>query len=57
MGFRLRRYINVLPVIRINLGKKGVSVSVAGNGLTSNVSEHGTRDTVITRNRPFILRV
>jgi hypothetical protein len=46
MGFRFRKYFGVLPSVRVNLGKKGVSVSIGGRGLTANVSKDGIRKTV-----------
>ncbi len=46
MGWRFRKYINVSPGIRINFGKKRASLSIGGNGLTTNVSKDGIRNTV-----------
>ena len=46
MGFRFRKYFSLLPGIRLNLGKKKVSVSVGRPGLTSNISKDGIRKTV-----------
>jgi hypothetical protein len=46
MGFRFRRYFSLLPGIRLNLGKKRVSVSVGRPGLTANISKDGIRKTV-----------
>jgi hypothetical protein len=46
MGFRFRKYFGVLPGVRVNLGKKRVSVSIGGRGLTANISNDGVRKTV-----------
>jgi len=46
MGLRFRRYFGLLPGIRLNLSKKGASVSVGRPGLTANLSKHGIRKTV-----------
>jgi len=46
MGFRFRRSIRLLPGLRVNLGKKGASLSVGGRGATLNWSAKGTRTTV-----------
>ena len=46
MGFRFRKSIRLLPGIRINLSKSGVSTSIGKPGATINISERGTRGTV-----------
>lgn len=46
MGFRFRKSIKLLPGIRINLSKSGVSTSVGKPGATINISERGARGTV-----------
>lgn len=46
MGFRFRKAIKILPGLRLNLSKSGVSASVGAPGATVNVSERGTRGTV-----------
>jgi len=46
MGFRFRRSIKLLPGLRINVSKSGVSASIGPRGATLNVSERGTRATV-----------
>jgi hypothetical protein len=46
MGFRFRRSIKLLPGVRINLSKSGVSTSVGVPGATINFSDKGTRTTV-----------
>jgi hypothetical protein len=46
MGFRFRKYFGVLPGLRVNLGKKRVSLSIGVRGLTANISKDGIRKTV-----------
>lgn len=46
MALRFRKVFSLLPGVRLNLGKKGASVSLGGNGLTANISKHGVRKTV-----------
>jgi hypothetical protein len=46
VGLRIRRTIRVLPGLRVNVGKSGVSLSVGGRGATVNVSKRGTYGTV-----------
>lgn len=46
MGFRFRKSIKLLPGIRINLSKSGISTSIGKPGATINFSERGTRGTV-----------
>lgn len=46
MGFRFRRSVRVLPGVRLNFSKSGVSTSVGGHGATVNFSKRGTRTTV-----------
>ena len=46
MGFRFRKSFRLLPGIRINLSKSGVSTSIGKPGATINISERGTRGTV-----------
>lgn len=48
MGFRFRRSIKILPGVRINLSKKGVSsVSIGRRGATVNIRANGeTRATL-----------
>ena len=46
MGFRFRRSIRIVPGVRINLGKDGVtSVSVGHRGMTTNLNRAGTKTT------------
>lgn len=46
MGFRFRKSIRILPGIRLNLSKSGVSTSIGGRGATINVGKRGVRGTV-----------
>lgn len=47
MGFNFRKSIKIMPGVRVNLTKKGVSsVSVGKNGARVNVGKKGTRTTV-----------
>jgi len=39
-GFRFRKQITILPGVKINLSKSGVSTSVGGKGATVNIG-HG----------------
>jgi hypothetical protein len=47
MGWRFRRGVRVLPGVRLNISKRGLSsVSIGRRGLTLNVSRRGMRETV-----------
>ncbi len=46
MGFRFRRSIRLLPGLRLNLGKRGVSVSAGVRGAHVTIGKDGTRTTV-----------
>ena len=46
MGFRFRKSIKVLPGVRVNVGKKGASLTVGGRGATANISKRGVSTTV-----------
>lgn len=46
MGFRFRRSIRILPGLRVNLGKRGASLSVGVRGAHVTVGPTGTRTTV-----------
>ncbi|MBQ2658069.1 MAG: DUF4236 domain-containing protein [Erysipelotrichaceae bacterium] len=46
MGFRYRKSIKLLPGVKLNLSKSGVSTSVGKRGGTLNFSRRGTRATV-----------
>lgn len=41
-GFRFRKQISILPGVKINLSKSGVSTSVGGKGASVNIG-HGKR--------------
>lgn len=43
MGFRFRKVISVIPGVKINLSKSGVSTSLGGHGATVNVGTTGKR--------------
>ncbi|MCQ9426679.1 DUF4236 domain-containing protein [Pseudomonas sp. LJDD11] len=45
MALRFRKSIKIIPGVKLNLGKKGASLSVGGRGLTANISRRGTRVT------------
>jgi len=45
MGFRFTRRINVVPGLRCNLSKSGVSVGIGGRGHWFTVGPRGTRTT------------
>jgi hypothetical protein len=46
MGFRFRRSIKILPGIRLNFGKRGVSTSIGVRGAHVTIGKTGTRTTV-----------
>ncbi|NVO06928.1 MAG: DUF4236 domain-containing protein, partial [Rhodoferax sp.] len=46
MAFRFRKSIKILPGVRLNFSKSGVSTSIGVPGATVNVSDRGTRTTV-----------
>jgi L,D-peptidoglycan transpeptidase YkuD (ErfK/YbiS/YcfS/YnhG family) len=46
MGFRFRKSIKILPGVRINLSKSGVSTSIGRPGATVNIREGKTTTTV-----------
>jgi hypothetical protein len=43
MGFRFRKIFSVLPGVKINLSKSGVSTSLGGHGATVNVGSSGKK--------------
>src|SRR5690349_12994422 len=45
MGFRFRRTVRLLPGVRANLSKSGVSLSLGGPGATVNLAPRGARAT------------
>lgn len=46
MGFRFRKSIKIMPGIRVNLSKSGVSTSIGRPGLTVNLKKGKTATTV-----------
>lgn len=46
MPFRFRKSIGIAKGIRLNLSKRGPSISFGGKGVSVNVSDRGTRTTV-----------
>lgn len=46
MPFRFRKSIGITKGVRLNLGKKGASISVGGKGASLNINKRGTRTTV-----------
>jgi hypothetical protein len=47
MGWRFRRSLRILPGVRLNISKRGLSsVSVGRRGLTLNVGRKGTKGTI-----------
>ena len=46
MGFRFRRSVRIIPGIRLNFSKSGISTSIGGRGATINFSKRGTKTTV-----------
>jgi len=41
MGFRFRKTISLIPGVRLNISKSGVSASVGGQGETVNIGKGG----------------
>ena len=46
MTFRYRRSLRLAPGLRVNLNKRGASLSVGRRGLTENINRDGARTTV-----------
>ncbi|MEG3132382.1 DUF4236 domain-containing protein [Rouxiella sp. T17] len=46
MGFRFRRSIKILPGVKINISKTGVSTSIGRPGATVNLSSRGVKTTL-----------
>jgi Protein of unknown function (DUF4236)/Bacterial SH3 domain len=46
MGWRFRNSVKILPGIRLNFGKSGISTSIGGRGASLNIGSKGTRSTV-----------
>lgn len=46
MGFRFRKSVKIIPGVRLNFSKSGISTSIGGPGATVNLSNRGTRHTL-----------
>jgi hypothetical protein len=46
MGFRFRKSINLLPGIKLNISKSGLSTTIGKPGARINISGRGTRGTI-----------
>jgi len=46
VGFRFRKSVRVMPGVRLNLSKSGISASVGRKGATVNIGPRGTKTTV-----------
>ena len=46
MGWRYRKQIKILPGVKLNISKSGISTSVGRRGASLNFSKRGTRATV-----------
>lgn len=46
MSLRLRQTFNLFPGVRLNIGKRGVSVSIGVPGATLNVGQKGIKTTI-----------
>jgi len=46
MGFRFRKSIKIMPGVKINISKSGLSTSIGRRGATVNVGKKGVRGTV-----------
>lgn len=46
MGFRFSKSVRILPGVRLNLSRTGVSASIGRPGATVNLSKRGVRGTV-----------
>jgi hypothetical protein len=46
LGFRFRRSIKILPGVRLNVGKRGISTSIGVRGAHVTLGKSGTRTTV-----------
>lgn len=55
MGFRFRKSFKVAPGVRLNIGKKSISVSFGGKGVRHTISSTGRRTSSIgTRIRALL---
>ena len=46
MGLRFHKALRLLPGVRVNVSKSGLSLSLGGKGVTCNVTPKGSRMTV-----------
>lgn len=46
MGIRFRKSVKIMPGVRMNFSKSGVSTSIGGPGATVNIGAKGTRQTI-----------
>lgn len=46
MGFRFRKSIKIAPGLRLNISKRGASLSIGRRGVTTNISKRGVRQTL-----------
>jgi hypothetical protein len=46
VGFRFRKSVKIIPGVRLNFSKSGISTSVGGSGATVNFGKRGTRQTI-----------
>lgn len=46
MGFRFRRSVTLLPGVRLNFSKSGITTSLGGPGASINIGRRGTRKTI-----------
>ena len=47
MGLRFRKIFSVIPGVRLNVSKSGVSTSLGGHGATVNVGTNGKRTVTV----------
>ena len=47
MGLRFRKIFSILPGVRLNVSKSGVSTSLGGHGATVNVGTSGKRTVTV----------
>jgi hypothetical protein len=46
MGLRFKKSINILPGLRLNLSKNGVSTTIGKSGSCVNISKNGVKGTI-----------
>ncbi len=46
MGIRLRKSIKLMPGVKLNISKSGISTSLGGKGATVNIGKRGVRTSV-----------